>query len=194
MMLLWLAAICWGMMFKFMGVFYARTFTRREMQVRISPTTCLHAPPPHHTDENCRDCFSPRLIFIAICCEISTAFTMPSYEAKLLSDFLIVPASLREFMTLRQFTDIFPKGHRTNPAIKELYQELYTLRERDVELVRQDIAEEVKRSKQLKREHAKKRRETDEANVAGLNPIALQMEQEVRTSLLPSLGLIAHHT
>ncbi|PVI07245.1 hypothetical protein DM02DRAFT_357297 [Periconia macrospinosa] len=103
---------------------------------------------------------------------------MPSYEAKLLSDFLIVPASLRDFMTLRQFTDIFPKGLRSNPAIKQLYHELYTLREKDIELVRQDIADEVKRSKQLKREYAQERRQTDDANVAGLNPIALQMEQE----------------
>ncbi|KAF1962829.1 hypothetical protein CC80DRAFT_487290, partial [Byssothecium circinans] len=103
---------------------------------------------------------------------------MPSYEAKLLSDFLIVPASLRDFMTLRQFTDIFPKGHRSNPAIKELYRELYTLRERDIEVVRQDIAAEVKRSKQLKREYAKDRRQMDDANVAGLNLVELQMEQE----------------
>ncbi|KAF2635016.1 hypothetical protein P280DRAFT_502094 [Massarina eburnea CBS 473.64] len=104
---------------------------------------------------------------------------MPSYEAKLLSDFLVVPASLRDFMTLRQFTDIFPKGHQSNPAIKELYRELYTLRERDIEAVRQDITHEIKRSKQLKREYAKERRLMDDANVAGLNPIALQMEQEL---------------
>ena len=105
---------------------------------------------------------------------------MPSYEATLLSDFLIVPASLRDFMTLRQFTDIFPKGHRSNPAIEELYRELYTLRERDIEVVRQDIAAEVKRSKQLKREYAKERRLVDDANVAGLDPMELQIEQEVR--------------
>lgn len=104
---------------------------------------------------------------------------MPSYEAKLLADFLVAPASLRDFMTLREFTDMFPKGHQSNPAIKELYRELYTLRERDIEVVRQDIADEVKRSKQLKRAYAKERRRMDDANVAGLNPIALQIEEEV---------------
>lgn len=118
----------------------------------------------------------------------SAAATMPSYEAKLLTDFLIAPASLRDFMTLRQFTDIFPKGHRSNPAIKELYRELYTLRERDIEAVRQDIADEVKRSKRLKREYARERRQMDDANVAGLNPIALQMEEEVRHYLSTSLA------
>lgn len=83
-------------------------------------------------------------------------------------------------MTLHQFTDIFPKGHRANPAVKELYRELYILRERDIEAVRQDIALEVKRSKQLRRDYARERRQVDDANVAGLDPLALQMEEEVR--------------
>ncbi|KAK7183802.1 hypothetical protein DPSP01_004428 [Paraphaeosphaeria sporulosa] len=104
---------------------------------------------------------------------------MPSTEAKLLSDFLVAPASLRDFMTLRQFTDIFPKGHRSNPAVKELHRELCTLRERDIDAVRQDIALEVKRSKQLRRDYARERRQVDEANVAGLDPVALRMEQEL---------------
>ncbi|KAF2689652.1 hypothetical protein K458DRAFT_292104 [Lentithecium fluviatile CBS 122367] len=104
---------------------------------------------------------------------------MPSYEAKLLSDFLTTPASLRDFMTLRQFTSIFPTAHRSNPAIPELYRELHALRERDIDVVRQEIADEVKRSKQLKREYAKERRRMDDANVAGLHPVALQMEQEL---------------
>jgi centromere-localized protein 2 len=104
---------------------------------------------------------------------------MPSTEAKLLSDFLVAPAALRDFMTLRQFTDIFPKGHRSNPAVKELYRELYTLRERDIEAVRQDIALEVRRSKPLRRDYARERRQVDEATVAGLDPVALQMEEEV---------------
>lgn len=108
---------------------------------------------------------------------------MPSTEGKLLADFLVAPASLRDFMTLRQFTDIFPKSHRTNPTIKDLYRELYTLRERDIEAVRQDIADEVRRSRPLKRAYARERRQADEANVAGLNPVALQMEGEVCRSL-----------
>ncbi|KAF9738023.1 hypothetical protein PMIN06_008495 [Paraphaeosphaeria minitans] len=104
---------------------------------------------------------------------------MPSTEAKLLSDFLVAPASLRDFMTLSQFTDIFPKGHRSTPAVKELYRELYTLRERDIEAVRHDIALEVKRSKQLRRDYARERRQVDEANVAGLDLVTLQMEAEL---------------
>jgi hypothetical protein len=107
--------------------------------------------------------------------------TMPSYEAKLLTDFLAAPASLRDFMTPRQFASIFPSAHRANPAIQELYRELSALRERDIDAVRQDIADEVRRSKQLKREYAHERRRMDTASVAGLDPVALQMEQEVYT-------------
>ena len=108
---------------------------------------------------------------------------MPSTEAKLLSDFLVAPASLRDFMTQQQFTDIFPKSHRANPAVKELYRELYTLREHDIEVVRQDIAREVKRSTQLKRAYALERRQIDTANVAGLDPTALQMEEQASRKL-----------
>jgi len=104
---------------------------------------------------------------------------MPSQEAKILGDFLLAPAPLRDFTTLRDFTDIFPRAHRSNPAVQEIYRELQHIRDRDIELIRQDIIDEVKRSKQLRREYARERRQVDDATVAGLDPIALQMEQEV---------------
>ena len=104
---------------------------------------------------------------------------MPSQEAKILGDFLLAPAPLRDFTTLRDFTDIFPRAHRSNPAVQEIYRELQHIRDREIELIRQDIIDEVKRSKQLRREYARERRHVDDATVAGLDPIALQMEQEV---------------
>lgn len=104
---------------------------------------------------------------------------MPSQEAKLLSDFLLAPAPLRDFMTLRQFTDIFPRSHRENPAVQDLYRELHRLREADIEAVRNDITKEVKRSKQLRRAYAQERRQMDDAHVAGIDPVALQTEEEV---------------
>ena len=127
---------------------------------------CSNAPPPQTLDSRGH-------------CSRRESSTMPSYEAKLLADFLVAPASLRDFMTPRQFASIFPSAHRSNPAIQELYRELHTLRERDIDAVRQDIADEVRRSKPLKREYAHERRQMDAANVTGLDPVALQMEQEV---------------
>ena len=104
---------------------------------------------------------------------------MPSQEAKLLSDFLLAPAPLRDFMTLRQFTDIFPRSHRENPAVQVLYRELHRLREAEIEVVRNDITKEVKRSKQLRRAYARERRLADDAHIAGTDSVALQMEEEV---------------
>ncbi|KAF1829983.1 hypothetical protein BDW02DRAFT_602078 [Decorospora gaudefroyi] len=104
---------------------------------------------------------------------------MPSQEAKMLGDFLLGPAPLRDFMTLRDFTDIFPRAHRSNPAVQHIYRELQRLREKDMELVRRDIADEVSRSKQLRREYARERRHLDGALVAGLDPVALEMEEEL---------------
>jgi centromere-localized protein 2 len=116
---------------------------------------------------------------------------MPSPEAKLLADFLLAPAALRDFMTLRQFTDIFPKAHRANPAVQELYRELQRLREKDMDVVRRAIADEVARSKRLRREYASERRQLDDATVAGLDPVALRIEEEVlhccRTSRIRTL-------
>ncbi|KAL1649717.1 hypothetical protein SLS61_006373 [Didymella pomorum] len=104
---------------------------------------------------------------------------MPSQEAKLLSDFLLAPAPLRDFMTLRQFTDIFPRSHRENPAVQELYRELHRLREAEIDVVRNDITKEVKRSKQLRRAYARERHQVDDAHVAGTDPVALQMEEDL---------------
>lgn len=104
---------------------------------------------------------------------------MPSPEAQLLFDFLVAPAALRDFMTLRQFTDIFPRAHRDSPAVKDLYRELQRLREQDVALVRRAIADEVTRSKRLRREYEGERRRED-ASVAGFDPVARRIEEEVR--------------
>lgn len=115
---------------------------------------------------------------------------MASQEVKILEDFLLTPAPLRDFITLREFTDIFPRAHRGNPAVQDIYRELQRLRDKDIELARRDIAEEVRRSKQLRREYARERRQVDDANVAGLDPIALQMEEEVSfTMTLEMLSL-----
>ncbi|KAF2793941.1 hypothetical protein K505DRAFT_243247 [Melanomma pulvis-pyrius CBS 109.77] len=104
---------------------------------------------------------------------------MSPQEGSLLKNFLLAPAALRDFMTLQQFTEIFPPAQRSSPAIRDLYVEISTLRQQDIEDVRQNITEEVRRSKQLRREYARERRHRDDANVAGLDLVALQIEEEL---------------
>ncbi|KAF2470704.1 uncharacterized protein BDR25DRAFT_261847 [Lindgomyces ingoldianus] len=106
---------------------------------------------------------------------------MAPSEGAILADFLLAPAPLRNFMSLSQFTDIFPVAQRSNPAIKELYQELNRAREADIAHVRQSIKREVKASEQLKRSITRDRQHADRAAVAGLDPVALGMEAELST-------------
>jgi centromere-localized protein 2 len=103
---------------------------------------------------------------------------MPTKEASLLTDFLLAPAALRHFITLEQFSEIFPRSQQDNPAIKSLYDELQRLRHEDVEEVRANIAAEIKRSRPLRREVARARREED-YKAAGVDFGALDMEVQV---------------
>lgn len=104
---------------------------------------------------------------------------MPSREATLLTDFLLAPAPLRNVMTKTQFVKLFQK-QAANPAVPAMYRELHELRERDIATVGQDIADEVRRSTRLKKQYAQQRRQLEDAHVAGLDPVSLGMEQEVR--------------
>ncbi|KAF2017018.1 hypothetical protein BU24DRAFT_345128 [Aaosphaeria arxii CBS 175.79] len=104
---------------------------------------------------------------------------MPPNETSILSDFLLSSASIREVLSLKEFTEIFPKSYRTNPAIKELYEELHRTRQQDIEAVRQNVSTEVKRSKRLRQEMVEQRRQDDRAAVAGLDPVALDVEMEL---------------
>lgn len=103
---------------------------------------------------------------------------MPAKEASLLADYLLAPAALRTFMTLDQFSEIFPRSQQENPAIESLYHELQRLRREDMEEVRANIAAEVKKSRRLQREVAVARRQ-DDHKAAGVDPVALEMEGEV---------------
>ena len=63
--------------------------------------------------------------------------------------------------------------------IKELYQELRHQRESDIEQVRHNIAKEIKESRKLKRHVVRERQQQDNEAVAGLDPVALDMEEQV---------------
>ena len=156
--------------------FYAQTRTRRRASgSTLSPILISTTFSPSLAHQS-------RILTDPIPQLTSTTAKMTSQEAKLLSDFLLAPAPLRDFMTLRQFTDIFPRSHRENPAVQDLYRELQRLRETEIEVVRSDITKEVKRSKQLRRAYAQERRQVDDAHITGIDPIILQTEEEVLLS------------
>ncbi|KAL3464103.1 Cnl2/NKP2 family protein-domain-containing protein [Aspergillus heterothallicus] len=69
---------------------------------------------------------------------------MAPSETSILSNFLLAAASLPTVISLKQFTELFPKRLRTHPHIRVLYRELQQLREQDMDIVNQNIDQEVR--------------------------------------------------
>ncbi|EIT80802.1 hypothetical protein AO1008_05640 [Aspergillus oryzae 100-8] len=77
---------------------------------------------------------------------------MAPSEASILSNFLLSPASLPTIISLRQFTELFPKRLRSHPHIRALYRELQQLREQDMDLVNGNIDQELHQGESQKAE------------------------------------------
>ncbi|KAL5046841.1 hypothetical protein BDW71DRAFT_181255 [Aspergillus fruticulosus] len=69
---------------------------------------------------------------------------MAPSETSILSNFLLSAASLPQIMSLKQFTELFPKRLRSHPHIRVLYRELQQLREQDMDIVNENIDKEVR--------------------------------------------------
>ncbi|KKY28765.1 putative kinetochore subunit nkp2 [Diplodia seriata] len=91
---------------------------------------------------------------------------MAPNESSILSNFLLPPAPLQTIITLRQFTDLFPRTHQSNPAIPKLYRELQHQRAIDTDDVKRNIAAECKRGERQAREVARARRRDEAADSA----------------------------
>ena len=89
---------------------------------------------------------------------------MAPQEAAILTDFLLAPAALDNFLTLDQFADILPQSARERGIVKDLYRELHRLRREQLHVVRDNIADEVKASRRLKRE-CREQRQKDRKSV-----------------------------
>lgn len=77
-------------------------------------------------------------------------------EYSILSSFLLSRASLQDIISLRQFTELFPKAVRSNPQIKLLYAELQLQRSKTCDRVKKNIQFEtrlgVKQRRDLERQ------------------------------------------
>ncbi|OCK83232.1 hypothetical protein K432DRAFT_190928 [Lepidopterella palustris CBS 459.81] len=104
---------------------------------------------------------------------------MPLSEASILSNFLLPPASLPAIISLRQFTELFPRAYHSNPHIKVLYQELQHQRAIDVDDVKRNIAAEVKRGEKQRRQISRTRQKSDQEDMAGLGGQDIKMEVEL---------------
>lgn len=108
---------------------------------------------------------------------------MAPTEASILSNFLLPPAPLPAIVSLRQFTDLFPRSQQSNPQIPVLYRELQHQRAIDIDDVKRNIAAEVKRGEKQQREVIRARRRIDTASMEGLDARDMLMEAEVGVTL-----------
>ncbi|KAH8899713.1 hypothetical protein GQ53DRAFT_816813 [Thozetella sp. PMI_491] len=75
---------------------------------------------------------------------------MATTEATILNNYLIVPSQLPAFISLQEFTELFPKAHRSSPLIRSLYRDLQSQRNAVVDEVSQNVHAEVKSSKAMR--------------------------------------------
>ncbi|TKA58580.1 hypothetical protein B0A49_10008, partial [Cryomyces minteri] len=103
---------------------------------------------------------------------------MPHTEASILSNFLLPPAPLPAALSLRKFTELFPRSHQDNPQIEVLYRYLHHQRAIQVDAVEQSIAAEVKRGKKQKQEVIKARRATEAPELSSTDVRQIRMDAE----------------
>ena len=73
-------------------------------------------------------------------------------EENLLKNFLLSRASLQEFLTLDQFTELFPRAYRDHPHVALLYHESLHQRALKLDTIERNIEEETLRGEELRHE------------------------------------------
>lgn len=74
----------------------------------------------------------------------------PPTESQILSSYLLTPASLPTILPLDHFRSLFPQKLRSHPHIKPLYRDLQFLRSVDIDVVRENIVQEVRKGDRMK--------------------------------------------
>ncbi|CZR53202.1 uncharacterized protein PAC_03080 [Phialocephala subalpina] len=86
---------------------------------------------------------------------------MAPTESTILSTFLLPPAPLPAIITLKAFTELFPRSQQSLPQVKTLYRDLQQQRARLTDAVGRNIAAEVKRGNAQRRVVVRTRREAE---------------------------------
>ncbi|KAF7895578.1 uncharacterized protein EAF01_009540 [Botrytis porri] len=83
---------------------------------------------------------------------------MPPTEQKILTTFLLPPASLPQIISLASFTLLFPRAVQSSPAIRTLYRDLQHQRAQIIDNVSKAIEQEVRRGSAMERAVVRRRR------------------------------------
>ncbi|RQM05316.1 hypothetical protein DH86_00001853, partial [Scytalidium sp. 3C] len=114
----------------------------------------------------------------------SAALAMAPTEATILSTFLLPPSSLPTIITLKGFTDLFPRSQQSSPKIRSLYRDLQHQRARVTDSVTRNIAAEVKRGNVQRRAVVRTRRAAE--NHGGDDEVEIERALFGPTSNLPT--------
>ncbi|KAI2610826.1 Cnl2/NKP2 family protein-domain-containing protein [Hypoxylon fragiforme] len=127
---------------------------------------------------------------------------MATNEATILRNYLLLPARLPTFISLQDFTSLFPKSQQSSPQIRALYRDLQQQRNSVVDGVSQNIDAQIRQGKALRREVIKARREAEleeqddeieiERTLFGPTSSTLQPKQHTLLTILPDMdGAVA---
>ncbi|PBP21952.1 hypothetical protein BUE80_DR007266 [Diplocarpon rosae] len=86
---------------------------------------------------------------------------MAPTEATILSNFLLSPAPLPSIISLKAFTELFPRSQQNSPQVKALYRDLQHQRACLTDAVTRNIEHEVKRGVMQRRLVIRARREAE---------------------------------
>jgi centromere-localized protein 2 len=86
---------------------------------------------------------------------------MAPTEQKILSNYLLVPAQLPAIISLQEFVALFPRSLQSSPHIRSLYRNLQSQRNAVIDAVAEQIEEEAKHGKAMRRAVIRSKREAE---------------------------------
>lgn len=86
---------------------------------------------------------------------------MAPTESKILENYLLIPAQLPAIISLKEFTELFPRSQQSSPHIRTLYRDIQTQRNSIADAVSTNIEQETKRGKVQRRDVVRARREAE---------------------------------
>lgn len=86
---------------------------------------------------------------------------MAPTEITILANYLLVPAQLPAIISLKEFTDLFPRAQQSSPQVRKLYRDLQAQRNGIIDYVASNIENEAKRGKEMRREIRRSKRDAE---------------------------------
>ena len=86
---------------------------------------------------------------------------MAPTEQTILSNYLLLPAPLPAIISLQEFVALFPRALQSSPHIRTLYRDLQSQRNAVVDAVAEQIEEEAKHGRAMRRAVIRSKREAE---------------------------------